>query len=235
MLNELAQHPGAGEVFLRSWRDAWKDIGAGKIKWKRLLSFDGLHNRIGLNALCGDAGYRNDGSYQYGTHDLEITNPQHPDYHFAKTLKLIAAGVGRFPWGDTPSAPALKEIDALLDFCAAHQIHVIAFMPPHAHAVWTAMEELGDRYAYIPKLEHELRSRFEGRGFEFYDFSDFIMFGAPDSEAVDGYHGNERANLRLFITMLERGSRLNAYANLPELRATLAAAESPRELLPPAP
>lgn len=170
MLNQIAHNPTAPEVFLQSWWTVWKDIAAGKIKWARLFSFDGLRNRVGLTALCAGAGYRNDGSYQYGTRDLEITNPQHSDYHFAKTLGHIAAGEGRFPWGDTPSAPALKETDALLDFCAAHHVYVIGFLPPHAHAVWMAMQGLGERYAYIPKLERELRARFESRGFEFYDF-----------------------------------------------------------------
>jgi hypothetical protein len=235
MQKQLAEHATPAEVFLRNWRDVWTDIHLGKIKWARLFSFDGLRNRIGLNALCNEAGYRNDGSYQYRALDLDITNPKHRDYQFAWTLKFVSTGKGRFVWGDAPSPAALEEMDALLDFCAARHIYVIGFMPPHAHAVWKVMQDLGDHYAYVPKLERELRSRFERRGFEFYDFSDLAAFGAPDTEAVDGYHGNDWAYLRLFIAMLEQGSHLNAYANLPELRAALAAAKTTNGLFPPSP
>ncbi len=147
----------------------------------------------------------------------------------------MKAGGGRFPWGDTPSEPALRETDALLDFCHDHEIDVIGFMPPHPHAVWEAMQALGPRYDYIRKLEPALRERFEKRGFEFYNFSDFAMVGAPDTEAIDGFHGSERTNLRILIAMLERGSRLNAVANLPELRATLSASTWHTDLFPKLP
>ena len=133
---------------------------------------------------------------------------------------------------DAPNEAALREIDALLDFCRERKIDVIGFLPPHAHAVWTAMEALGPKYDYIRKLEPALRTRFETRGFEFYDFSDFAMIGAPDTEAIDGYHGSERTYLRLLIARLERGSRLNSRANLPELRAALAASKTHTGLFP---
>jgi hypothetical protein len=233
--NQIAAHWSASEVFSMNWRDVWRDIRLGKISWSRLFSLDGLSTRVGLNALYEGAGFRNDGSYRYGPLALDITNPRHRDYQFAQTLQQVATGIGRFGWSDVPSAAALDEIDALLDFCAAHHIYVIGFMPPHAHAVWAAMQELGDRYAYVARLEPALRSRFESRGFELYNFSDFAKFGAADADAVDGYHGNERVYLQLFIAMLESGSRLNACANLPELRAALAAAKTTGRIFPASP
>lgn len=220
---QMNAHTTGGEVFQTHWRQVWSDTAAGKIKWRQLLGGRGLRARLGLNAVCNEQGFRNDGSYRYGGADDDITNPAHRDYRFANTLKLVAEGKGRFPWGDAPSEPALREFDALLDFCVARGIHVVAFLPPHPHAVWAAMQALGDRYAYIAKLPPLLRERCERRGFEFYDFSDFAMLGAPDTDAIDGFHGTERTYLRLFIAMLERGSRLNACADLPALRATLAA------------
>jgi hypothetical protein len=235
MEQQLTAHSTPAEVFQTRWRDVWSDMRAGKIKWGRLLSFDGLGTRVGLSALCNDAGFRNDGSYHYGGVDLDITNPAHRDYQFANTLKLVAAGRGRFPWGDAPSEPALREMDALLDFCAKNGVHVIGFMPPHAHAVWEAMQALGPKYNYIAKLEPALRTRFEARGFELYNFSDFAMLGAPDTDALDGYHGSERTYLQLVIAMLERGSRLNAYANLPDLRAVLATSKTKASLFPELP
>jgi hypothetical protein len=233
--NQLALHASATEVFWNNWRDVWGDIHAGKIGWTRLFSGSGLSTRIGLNALCNGAGYRNDGSYQYSSRDLDIADSHNSDYQFEKSLKCVATGSGRFVWGKTPSEPALNEVDALLGFCAEHHIQVIGFLPPYPHAVWAAMQGLGDRYGYVAKLEPELRSRFEARGFEFYNFNDFAALGAPDTEAIDGLHGNERVYLRIVIAMLERGSRLNAYASLPELRAMLAAPKAKFGLFPEEP
>jgi len=231
----LSSHSTADEVYHAHWQDVWGGLRSGKIVVSHLLGLRGLSTRIGFSAVCNEQGFRNDGSYRYGGTDLDINNPQHRDYRFAATLKLVAAGRGRFPWGDTPSEPALRETDALLDFCRDHGIDVIGFMPPHAHAVWAAMEALAPKYEYIKKLEPALRMRFESRGFEFYDFSDFAMIGAPDSDAIDGFHGTERTYLRLLIAMLERGSRLNALADLPDLRAALAASTGHTGIFPELP
>jgi hypothetical protein len=232
---QITTFTAPGEVYHNRWRDVWNGLRDGKIDVQRVLGGRGLSTRIGFSAVCREQGFRNDGSYLYGGIDLDISNPKHRDYQFATTLKQVAAGKGRFPWGATPSEPALHEVDLLLDFCRAHGIDVIGFMPPHPHAVWAAMQALGDKYAYIEKLEPALRERFDARGFEFYNFSDFAMLGAPDSEAIDGFHGSERTYLRLLIAMLERGSRLNAVTNLDELRAALAASTRHTSIFPELP
>ncbi len=232
---QLTTHSTADEVYHAHWQDVWSGLRSGKIVANQLLTLRGLSTRIGFAAVCNEQGFRNDGSFRYGGIDLDINNPKHRDFRFATTLKQVAAGRGRFPWADTPSEPALRETDALLDFCRERGIDVIGFMPPHAHAVWAAMEALGPKYDYIKKLEPALRTRFEARGFEFYDFSDFAMIDSPDSDAIDGYHGTERTYLRLFIAMLERGSHLNALADLPALRATLAASTWHTSLFPELP
>ena len=218
-MQQLTTHTAPSEVLHTRWRDVWGGLREGKVDLHQLLSLRGLSTRIGFSAVCREQGFRNDGSYLYGGIDLDISNPRHRDHGFATTLGQVAGGKGRFSWGATPSEPALRETEALLDFCRERRIDVIGFLPPHPHTVWTAMQALGEKYAYIEKLVPELRSRFESRGFEFYDFSDFAMLGAPDSEAIDGLHGSERTYLRLLVAMLEQGSRLNAVANLPALRA----------------
>ncbi len=235
LMEQLTTHTAPGEVMQTRWRDVWGGLRDGKIDVRQLLSGRGLSTRIGFSAVCREQGFRNDGSYLYGGIDLDISNPRHRDHAFAGTLKQVAGGKGRFSWGATPSEPALRETDALLDFCRERGIDVIGFLPPHPHAVWTAMQALGEKYSYIDKLEPELRQRFESRGFELYNFSDFAALGAPDSEAIDGFHGSERTYLRLLIAMLERGSRLNAVADLPTLRAALAASTRNTSLFPELP
>ncbi len=231
----MTTHATANEVFRDNWQTVWQAIREGKVRWSRVFSLEGLGSRIGLNALCNEQGFRNDGSYLYGGLELDITDPRHRDHAFANTLKIVARGGGRFAWGSTVSEGALRETDALLDFCRARKIEVIGFFPPHAHAVWAAMQKLGDKYAFVPKLDRELRARFAARGFEFYDFNDFASFGAPDDDAIDGYHGTERTYLRLFVSMLEQGSRLNSCASLPALRAVLASSTRHTNLFPDRP
>jgi hypothetical protein len=232
MEKQMTTHTPANEVFQTNWRTVWTDLRAGKVNWPRLFSGEGLTTRIGLVAVSKEQGFRNDGSYLYGGTDLDITNPAHRDYQFVNTLKAITGGKSRFSWGADPNPKALAEMDAFLDFCHERGIDVIGFMPPHAHAVWQAMHDLGDKYAFVTKLEPALRERFERRGFEFYNFSDFATLGSPDTDAIDGYHGSERTYLRLLIAMLERGSRLNAVADLPALQNVLAGAKSHTGLFP---
>ena len=88
------------------------------------------------------------------------------------------------------------------------------------------MQALGDKYAYARIMEQRLREKFTARGLELYDFSDLATTGSPDSEAIDGYHPAERAYLRMLIAMLEKGSHLNADADLPRLRKTLQNAQT---------
>lgn len=232
LVRQMSEHSSPPEIFQANWRAVWGAVHERKINWRRLASLDGLSTRIGLTAVSRDQGFRNDGSYRYGGIDLDITNPAHRDYGFKNTLRLVNGGRSRFSWGAEPNPAALAEMDALLDFCHARGVEVVGFMPPHAHAVWAAMEALGDKYAYVKKLEPALRARFEQRGFEFHNFSDFAALGAPDTEAIDGYHGSERTYLRLMIAMLESGSRLNAVADLPALRAALAAARRHTDIFP---
>ena len=232
---QMTRHASPDDIFQKNWQTVWTAIRQGKIKFARLASLDGLGPRIGLNALCNEQGFRNDGSYLYGGVELNIHDPRHRDYQFAGTLRHIARGVGRFAYADGPSPGSLREMDALLDWCQERKIHVIGFFPPHAHAVWAAMMAKGEKYAFIPKLETELRARFDARGFEFFDFNDFATLGSPDDDAIDGYHGSERTYLRLVIAMLESGSQLNACADLPALRGVLVASKSHTSLFPERP
>ena len=65
-----------------------------------------------------------------------------------------------------------------------------------------------------------------------------LRIGAVVTNAVapgrtaDGFHGSERTYLRLLIAMLEQGSCLNAYTDLPRLRAALAESKTHTSLFP---
>ncbi len=212
---------------------AWKDIREGKISWANVFSGRGLSDRIGLDALCHGAGFRNDGSERYRVTDRDIHNPVHRDYEFHGTLETIAKGQGYFVWGATPSKPALEELAVLLDYCHGRGIEVVGFLPPYPHKVWTTMMESGRRFEYMRQLEPALRSIFAAHGGEFYDFSDFAQFGADDGEALDGFHGSDKVYLRLFISMLRQGSVLNRYAaEVTDLDMALAAAKEHLDLFP---
>lgn len=229
---QMNARPSGSEVFHANWWTVWRDIAAGKIAWTQLFSLRGLDDHIGLNAVCNDQGFRNDGSYLYGARMRDITDPRHRDFGFRSTLEQVEKGRGRFVHGSELSAPALRELDALLDTCRTRGIEVIGFLPPYPHAVWARMAAMPEKFGYLAKLPPTLRPRFEDRGFEFYDFSDFAALGAADSEAIDGFHGSEKTYLQLTAAMLEQGSRLNRYASLPEVRRTLAGAQSHWNLVP---
>jgi hypothetical protein len=218
------------DIYRAQCRQVWADLFAGKIQVRKVLELRGLSDRVGLPAVCHDQGFRADGSYRYPALDNRVTDPRHRDYQFAHTLGLVRQGAGRFAWGAHVSEKSLQEFERFLDFCEAHHIHVIGFSPPHPHAVCAAMEALGEKYAYVAKTHAALQSRLAGRGFEYYDLSDFATVQAPDDEAIDGFHGSERTYLRIVIQMLEQGSRLNEVAELARLREVLRSATTQNEL-----
>jgi hypothetical protein len=226
----VTSHSTPLEIYRAQCRKVWADLFAGKIELRKVLTLRGSSDRVGMSAVCHDQGYRADGSYRYSALDNQVTDPRHRDYQFAHTLGLVQRGTGRFAWGADVSEKSLQEFDHFLEFCQEHRIHVVGFSPPHPHAVCAAMQALGEKYAYTPKVHEALQTRLAARGFEYFDFSDFATVQAPDDEAIDGFHGSERTYLRLFIHMLERGSRLNEVADLPRLRDVLRAATAQDEL-----
>lgn len=179
----------------------WQDIFKGKL-WKHNLYVpSGEYKLIGLNAMKNYNGFRDDGSYLYGKIIGDPNNPQNLDYSYGDTFARIASGNERFEYGVDLSPMALKELDLFLDECDSRGIRVVGFLPPYAGAVYQKMETMPEQYAYMHKIMPTITPMFEKHGFTVFDFSNLATIGATDAETIDGFHGSEKAYLRLFIIM----------------------------------
>lgn len=182
-------------------------------------------NKIGLMAIVNDNGYRNDGSYYYGK---LIANPDSIDlwdYRFHDTISRVRRGVRGFQYGEDVWKDALDEIRVLLPYCRKRGIHVVAYLPPIAPTVLDRMKANGG-YKYVPKIMPAAEPIFRENGVELYDFTDMRPYGSGDNEFIDGWHGSEKAYLRMFILMAQNDPVLRAEVDLPVLQQRLAATKS---------
>jgi hypothetical protein len=186
-------------------------------------------DRIGMNAIVNENGYRNDGSYYYGKY---IKNPKatdHWDYHFKDTISRIDSGSRAFQFGDDVWQESLDEIDALLQYCRQRGIHVVGFLPPYAPTVRDHMRRTG-KYAYLDKIIPAAEPVFRRHGMQLFDFTDMRAFGSSDAETIDGWHASEKAYLRAFVIMAERDQILRREVDLSYLHTRLAQAEGPYQV-----
>lgn len=198
------------EIFGRSWKKIYKDIFSKKLPVLKLLETTNKPFLIGMNAKIRNRGFKHDGSYLYGDY---INDPsENEDFQFRNTFERIAEGKNRFEYGEKVSEKAIDELKLFLNDCSERGIYVIGFLPPFAHAVYERLKSMGKKYDYIFKLEEKLKPVLEEKGFAFYNFSDLMWVGASDKETIGGFHASEKAQLRLFIKMLESNNKLKRYS-----------------------
>lgn len=217
---------------LRLLPDVCTDLARGRIGLTPLLQQRTDHP-WGLNAWQNAKGFRPDGSFAYGRQILQrlTDDPQTPDFQFGSTLRRVAAGTDRFQFGETPDNTALNSLQSFLQNCSELQIHVVAFLPPLANSVSSALQTSG-RHQYLEQLPSALQQLFSSTSHELHCFPNLASLGADDSEAIDGFHAGEKATLRQLLHMLQQGSRLNQCCNIEQLTRDLAAAPNALEVYP---
>jgi hypothetical protein len=197
------------DTFFGAWKSIYGDHFAGKFTLAS-LGPKASEQRIGLNARVHRNAFRPDGSYTWASYVADPTSPRHEDHEFGNTLDRIAKGNRRFEYGALVSEAALREVDALLRDCRSRGIHVVAFLPPFAHTVFAALQARTADYGYLSGIMPGLVPIFERHGFVIEDYSDLAQLGAADSETIDGFHGSEKAYLRLLLRLAEKDGRLRA-------------------------
>ena len=181
----------------------YSDYKEGKFTLSDLFQHS-IRKKIGLQAIANDAGFRNDGSYDYGKTIRED--------RFREVFNRIASRTKQFQRGEGVSLNALRELEDLLDLCFKKNIHVVGFLPPYPHAIWKKMMLAADDFDYMRHISGQVKPLFDRYAFSFFDFSDLADLGAADNETIDGVHCSETAYLRIFIQMQRVDKRLQAYS-----------------------
>jgi hypothetical protein len=194
----------------------YKDLFRGQLRFGQVSSDVRC---VGLNAVCHQIGFRNDGSFSYGNRITKLlqTDPLKEDVQLT--------GNRRFVGGDRVDAEAVKELQRLLSDCDKQGIYVIAFLAPFMDRAYDQMQRSGE-HDYLGSIAEEVRPLFRKRGFEFHEFQTMSACGSDDTEAIDALHGSHVTYTRMLLRMLENGSRLSECTNRQQLRADLAARQN---------
>lgn len=202
------------QLGLKTIPKLYKDLARGKIGFGKTPE-DGGVVCVGLNAICNQMGFRNDGSFSYGTEVTKLlkTDPLNEDLPFPRGTRFAPANV--------VDAEAKQELKELLVYCSDRGINVVGFLPPFMDRLYEQMLASGE-HEYVANLGTELRPLFDDFGFEFHEFQSMHSCGSDDSEAIDGFHGSDVTYVRMLLKMLEQGSILAEHIDESRLRTQLA-------------
>ncbi len=210
--------------------NVWEDV----IAWKydlNSLDKDDLFERVGMNAVFNNSGFRNDGSFYYGGQIEKLLNNDEAanDYHYENTLDRIEKGDRLFQYGKQINPEAFIELEQILGLCRKNNIQVVAFLPPFATKVNDELQRRGE-YEYMNLIYSSSKHLFDRYGAEFYDFSHLETINSDDGETIDGFHGGEVAYLKIMIKMLESDSELNKVSDLIKLKLDLKSSKNRLEI-----
>ncbi len=204
--------------------NVWSDIFSGKYRFEILFgSTDPIRqNKIGLNAIVNNKGFRKDGSIFYGDqiHKLLSNDSTANDFGYLDTYSRIENGNRRFEYGAKVNDKAIQALSDILLFCKRKNIYVVAILPPFANSVNLKMNESGN-YIYMDSIYSKSIEIFKKHQFELWDMSNLTEYNSNDNETIDGSHGSEVAYLKMLIHMIENGSILKHYTNVEKLKNDL--------------
>lgn len=149
--------------------------------------------RFGVAARLHDDGFGPDGSRYYSSRITRV-DPDFEDYRFLDTLRRIDERRRRFEAGRVPDGDRLRRVAAAVARLEAAGSRVVAFLPPLAPAVVSAIVAEGDAYAYY----HALPAALLEVGVDTLDFRDAAAcLNGENCDFLDGFHAGERLMERL--------------------------------------
>jgi len=208
------------EIFSNSYKNLLSDLLSGEINLLKLIR----SNNVGLTAAIYKDGFRPDGSYQYSR--FFIDPESNPDYLFKDTFNRIKKGIGRFEYYVEYDYTAIKELKTFLANCYTQGVSVTCFFPPYAPCVLNRMKGFEKQYSLMFQLKDVLEPVFDEFGYKLIDYSDITFLGVSDKEFIDGFHGSEKAHLRILIDMSRNSELLGNRTNISKLNNLLDASKT---------
>ena len=166
---------------------------------------------IGARAVIFIDGFRPDGSsISKEENDFYIANNvsiiEQGPRPYSYTQQQIKDNVANFDYGDTAYNQSLNELESLLDFTDAHNITVVAYLPPYPHFVYQLMMSSGN-YEYVRKLNETLAPIFAAHNAHLADFSDITwVANASDCNMLNGLHSGEKGDALLLLQYAKQDS-----------------------------
>jgi hypothetical protein len=207
-----------------TYKQVWQDLLSNKLVYSSVFKHNS-NNRVklvGLNAKLNNAGFRKDGSMDYGDQISRLLEKSKNanDYGFLETSDRIKKGIRRFEYGEKVNVRAIQELDSFLSYCKQKNIQVIAFLPPFSPKIFHELSSSG-KHSYIGKIYHEVEPIFLKYQYEFYDLTNPDSLNSLDSEFVDGFHGGEFTYGKIIDKMVKNKSSIKKFVNILSLEEDL--------------
>jgi len=204
-----------------TFKSVWGDFIKYKFSPNEKYTTEGYF-RVGFNALFKNSGFRNDGSFYYGDQIKKLITKDSTcsDYQFRSTFTKIDKGIERFEYGNSFNPKAFLALEKFIYFCKKNNIKIVLLFPPFAETIDNKMIESG-KYTYIQNISKKCYDIAKKHNFEFYDFTSPQKINSGDYEFIDGFHGSEKAYLKILIKMLEAKSILSTTTDLDQLKNDL--------------
>lgn len=159
----------------------------------------GSKSTIGLQALSGD-GFRNDGSYQYGSY-IQESKKEIVYIDREKTLDRIKYGTSPFERNSIFNEERLDLLSEFLRISKEKGIKVIGLAPPFSDEVLSSLKNSVYQRELLNSFEARVPEIFTKFGFSFFNYSDQSSVDISNLFMFDGMHSSETAMAMILINI----------------------------------
>ena len=199
---------GFGNLLGTYWKKFYADLFSGRMNMSTVWNNRDTSN-VGLVALQTLAGFRSDGSFEYGP---EVLRPEYEERKL-QTMRLSVRSLAfdRLSWlyGEKINDVALGNLNDFLAFCKENKIEVVGFLSPQPHEIYAEIAKVSDTYSYNQvELPKDIQKIFEKDGYTFIDFSDGGTIGLQNTDFIDSVHGGESAYKKILLKLSQSSKML---------------------------
>lgn len=204
------EHPSQIQVLDFAWRN-------GLYLWTQRWAIRGPWNLIGGSARLTKSGLKADGSFYADSRYLDRV----PNL-LERQLEDLRDGTDeRFLRGSqNTSGEAVEEMQRLLNYCSAHHILLIGYLPTFHPSMYAALRA-NPRAAYMWRVAPVLAPRFEKAGALFFDLQDPAGPGCQAGEYLDSFHESGVCTAKTLIAMVRQDPRVGAIVDARKLEGFL--------------
>lgn len=159
----------------------------------------------GARAILRSEGFRDDGSYSYGTVSRAIVLSQSPTDRSADAVSRVARDCCRFQRFAHADSRSLEELDELLTAASRAGTKVIAFTVPLSDEVMDSIDRDPAERAGFRDVERSLREVLARHGVPFSPFWRASQAGCGPFEMLDGLHPGEVCAARVLQRIAGEG------------------------------
>lgn len=187
---------------------------------------------LGYMAARFGAGYRPDGSYQYGRF-LAKSDPYY-DLHgygyrngFRYFRSYVQTAKGRFKYHGLPREKEIEDVRKLVRTVTAANIDLIFVLTPIVRPVYRDIKKNPEWAAFFQRYFEIVADVSKEYGVEFYNFTEMDDLGVTDAQTIDALHGDETTYLEMMYKIATSSPTLAKHIDVEALAALYEKMQNP--------